>query len=220
MKRFVLAACAGLFAAAVAAPASAADMPMPYKAAPMPAAGPFNWSGFYVGLNGGYAWGNSTWTDSTGATSGDFTASGGMAGGTVGYNLQMSSLVVGFEGDVDASWLKGNAATSCCETKNNWFATARARLGYGMDRFMPFITAGGAFGDVKTDTAIGSATATRAGWTAGAGVEYAFMGAWSAKLEYLYADLGKASCPAATCTLATDVTLKTNIVRAGVNYHF
>ena len=89
-----------------------------------------------------------------------------------------------------------------------------------MDRFMPFVTAGGAFGDVKTDTAIGSETATRVGWTAGAGVEYAFMGAWSAKLEYLYADLGKTSCSAAICTLATDVTLKTNIVRAGVNYHF
>jgi outer membrane immunogenic protein len=98
--------------------------------------------GFYAGLNGGYAWGNSTWTDSTGATSGDFTVSGGMVGGTVGYNLQMSAVVIGFEGDIDASWLKGSAATACCETKNDWFAAARARLGLGMDRFMPFVTAG------------------------------------------------------------------------------
>jgi outer membrane immunogenic protein len=70
------------------------------------------------------------------------------------------------------------------------------------------------------NTALGSESATRVGWTAGAGVEYAFAGAWSAKLECLYADLGKASCSAATCGLATDVSLKTNIVRGGVDYHF
>ena len=54
----------------------------------------------------------------------------------------------------------------------------------------------------------------------GGGLEYAFQGAWSAKVEYLYADLGKASCDVATCGVATDVTFKTSIVRAGVNYHF
>ena len=65
-----------------------------------------------------------------------------------------------------------------------------------------------------------SQTATKAGWTAGGGLEYAFKGAWSAKVEYLYADLGKASCDVATCGTANDVTFKTNLVRAGLNYHF
>jgi outer membrane immunogenic protein len=213
MKRFTLAAAAALLAAAVL-PAMAADLPIPYKA-PAPSAAPFNWTGFYVGINGGYGWGTSNW-----ASTSDFNMTGAMVGGTAGYNLQMSQFVVGFEGDVDASWIKGTDATACCETKNSWFATARGRLGYAMERFMPFVTAGGAFGDLKMTSALGSETATRTGWTAGGGIEYAFMGAWSAKLEYLYADLGKASCSAATCGVATDVSFKTSIVRGGVNYHF
>lgn len=216
MKRFALAICAGLSAVAAALPAVAADMPAPFKATP-PAASSFNWTGFYVGINGGYGWGTSNWT---GVTAGDFNFTGAMAGGTAGYNLQMSQIVVGFEGDIDASWLKGSAATACCETKNDWFATARARLGFAMDRFMPYVTGGAAFGDVKMSTAASSQTATKIGWVAGAGAEYAFMGAWSAKLEYLYADLGNASCSVATCGLATNVSFKTNIVRAGVDYHF
>ena len=145
------------------------------------------------------------------------TRTGAMVGGTVGFDLQMSQIVVGFEGDIDASWMKGTNSTACCETKNDWFATARGRLAYAMDRFMPFLTAGAAFGDLKMTSALGSETATRIGWTAGGGVEYAFMGAWSAKLEYLYADLGKASCSAATCGTASDVSFKANIVRTSMD---
>ncbi|HEX5210339.1 MAG TPA: outer membrane protein [Pseudolabrys sp.] len=215
MKRFTLTACAALLFAVTAIPAMAADMPLPYKAAP-PAAAPFNWTGFYVGLNGGYGWSKSDWSGGLA----DFNATGPMVGGTVGYNLQMSQFVLGFEGDIDASWIKGDNTTGCCEAKNDWFATARGRLGYAMDHWMPFLTGGAAFADVKLNTTVGSVSATRTGWTAGGGVEYAFMGAWSAKLEYLYADLGKASCDAVTCGVATDVSFKTNIVRGGVNYHF
>ncbi|HTT48246.1 MAG TPA: outer membrane protein [Pseudolabrys sp.] len=218
MKRFTLAAYAALLAVVTAAPVVAADLPLPFKAAPTAA---FNWTGFYAGVNGGYGWGKSNWTVSgTGATTGDFDTTGAMVGGTVGYNLQMSQFVVGFEGDIDAIWMKGTDATACCQTANDWFATARARLGYAMDRWMPFVTGGAAFGDVKMTTAAGSETATRIGWTAGAGLEYAFMGAWSAKIEYLYADLGNAACSVATCGAATDVSFKANIVRGGIDYHF
>ena len=181
----------------------------------------FNWSGFYAGINGGYGWGKTSWTDPVGGTTtGDFNMSGALAGGTAGYNRQIEKIVVGAEGDVDASWIKGTAVTDCCQTQNDWFATARARLGFAMDRWMPFVTGGAAFGDVKMSTAAGSETATRVGWTAGGGLEYAFAGAWSAKVEYLYADLGKTSCSAPTCGTANDVTFKANIVRGGVNYHF
>ena len=212
MKRFTL-ACAAVLAAAGALPATAADMPVPYKAAP--AAAPFNWTGFYIGLNAGYAWGKSDWTGLA-----DFNATGAMVGGTFGYNLQMSQFVIGFEGDFDASWLKGMDSSGCCEIKNDWFGTARGRLGYAMDRWMPYLTGGAAFADVKLNTALGSGSDSRLGWTVGGGVEYAFMGAWSAKLEYLYANLGTPSCGVALCAVATDVTFKTNIVRGGVNYHF
>ena len=220
MKRFILAACAGLLTAAMARPSFAADMPGPYVA---PAYSPaFNWTGFYAGINGGYAFGKTNWTDTTGATTtGDFDFTGALAGGTVGYNIQTGSWVWGFEADGAYSSLKGTDAAACCETKNDWLATARGRFGLAFGQWLPYVTAGAAFGDVKmTAVGFGSATATRFGWTAGGGLEYAFMGAWSAKVEYLYADLGKASCGAAACGLDTDVTFKTSIVRAGVNYHF
>ena len=217
MHRFTLAACAGLLAAAMVAPAMAADMPAPYKA-PIVAA-PWNWTGFYVGINGGYGWGTSNWTAGA-ATTGDFNTSGAMVGGTVGYNMQMGQVVFGFEGDAGGSWMTGTDSTSCCQTQNDWLGTARVRLGYAMDRVMPYITGGGAMGDVKMTSPLGSQTATRFGWTAGAGLEFAFTGAWSAKIEYLYADLGSASCDATTCGAATDVSFTANIARVGVNYHF
>ena len=220
MKRFTLTACAGLLAATVASPSFAADMPRPsFLKAPAYAAS-FNWTGVYVGLNGGYGFGTSNWTDS-GGTTGNFDVKGAQAGGTIGYSLQTGLWVWGVEADLDYSWMKGTDATACCETKSDWLGTARGRVGYAMDRLLPYITGGAAFGDVKmTSIGFGSETATKIGWTAGAGLEYAFMGAWSAKVEYLYADLGKATCSAATCGLDTDVTLKTSIVRAGLNYHF
>ena len=219
MKRFTLAACAGLLAAAMALPSFAADMSRPAFKAPSSDA-PWNWTGFYVGINGGYGFGKSNWTNVAGTT-GDFNVRGALAGGTIGYNLQTGMWVWGLEGDVDASWIKGTDATICCETKDEWLATARGRIGYAFDRWLPFLTGGAAFGDVKmTPVGFPAETSTKIGWTAGGGLEYAFQGAWSAKVEYLYVDLGKASCDVATCGVATDVTFKTSIVRGGINYHF
>jgi len=67
---------------------------------------------------------------------------------------------------------------------------------------------------------VGSASDTRIGWTAGAGIEYALTNNWSVKTEYLYVDLGKFSCGAAVCGVPTDVDYRAHIARAGVNYKF
>jgi len=87
---------------------------------------------------------------------------------------------------------------------------------------MPYISGGVAFGTVKVSTPTGSDRDTSTRWTLGASVEYAFYDNWLAKLEYLYLDLGSATCSAATCGLATDanVNFTANIVRAGLNYRF
>ena len=171
MKRFILTACAGLLAAAVASPSFAADLPRPaYKAPPVYVA-PFSWTGFYVGINGGYGWGKSSWTEPlTSLSTGDFSTKGGLVGGTVGYNLQTGSWVWGLEGDFDFSWMKGTETTICgtpgCETKNTWLATTRGRIGYAWDRWLPFITGGLAFGDIKATPGGGlseRATKTRLG---------------------------------------------------------
>ncbi len=163
-----------------------------------------------------------------GATRSERTASTSravVAGGTVGYNYQMGQTVLGLEGDGDWSDIRGstNGGTctgTSCETRNDWLATARGRVGYAFGRFMPYLTAGGAFGDIKATAAgLGSQTTTRAGWTAGGGARSAIAGPWSAKIEYLYVDLGKGNCDT-VCGPATSANFTTNLVRAGVNYRF
>ena len=229
MTRLLLAS-VGLAAVAVAVgSALAADMP-PSRRLPPPRAPAyvpfFTWNGVYIGINAGYGFGRSTWTDTiTQVSTGSFAVNGALIGGTVGYNVQFSSFVFGFEGDLDWSNIKGSTTTNCistCETSNTWLGTGRGRVGYALDRFLPYFTAGVAFGDVKGSvTGLGSASQTKVGWTAGAGLEYAFVDHWTAKFEYLYVDLGTATCSSG-CTLVNPInmTFKTNIVRGGVNYKF
>jgi outer membrane immunogenic protein len=210
-----------LLAVALASPSFAADLPRKAPAFKAPVyVAPFSWTGFYVGVNGGYGWGKTSWSNA-GGTTGDFNIKGGLTGGTVGYNLQTGSYVWGVEGDVGYTNIKGtNIACGPCETQNKWLGTGRARLGFAADRWLPFITGGAAFGDIKSNFAGGSDNKTKLGWTVGGGVEYALVGLWSAKVEYLYANLGKATCGAVVCGIPTDATFKTNIVRAGLNYRF
>jgi outer membrane immunogenic protein len=227
MKRLPMTVSIGLLVAAMATPSFAADLPRPSYKAPIYSVPGFSWTGFYAGINAGYGWAKSDW--SSAITTGSTKPKGVLAGLTLGYNLQTGSWVWGLEGDIDYSGMKGSDASgtgACaapgCETKNTWFGTARGRLGYaGWDRWLPYITGGAAFGDVKmTSAATTSETKTKFGYTLGAGVEYALMTNWSAKIEYLYADLGKSTCAAATCGVDTDVTYKANLVRVGLNYRF
>jgi outer membrane immunogenic protein len=220
MKRLVL---AGLAVAVMAGSAAAADMTpryqQPYVKAPLynPA---YSWTGFYLGINGGGGWGNSAW-DRTGG----FDVSGGLVGGTAGYNWQMGQVVLGFEGDVDWSDIKGTGTTHCvagCTTNNDWLGTARGRLGYAFDRFLPFVTGGLAVGDIRATTpGFAGATQTNAGWTVGGGLEFALAANWTAKAEYLHVDLGNFNCGLSCGLAASDnVSYRADIFRGGVNYRF
>ncbi len=218
MKRLVLAGIGALAAVTMISLANAADL----SNRAMPAKAPayvqtYNWTGGYVGINGGGGWGRSD--VSAPFTSGGFNTSGGVVGGTLGYNWQMNQTVFGLEGDVDWSNISGNAACGIglnCQTRNDWLGTARGRIGYTFDRFLPFVTGGAAFGDIKNSvTGLGSSTATKAGWTVGAGLEAAISGPWTAKIEYLYADLGRGSS-----LLGSTTRFDTNLMRAGLNYRF
>ena len=227
MKRLVLAGLGGLGVVTMMGAANAADLPrrqaMPAKA-PAYYEAPYSWTGFYVGINGGGGWGKSSWSNSYGTADADL--SGGLAGGTLGYNYQMGQAMFGLEGDVDWSDIRGSTSTgicagSSCETRNSWLATARGRIGYAFDRVMPYVTGGAAFGDIKTTPAgYGTTTTTKTGWTVGGGAEFAIAGPWTAKVEYLYVDLGKGSCSAANCGVDTDASFTTNLVRAGINFRF
>src|SRR5664280_152091 len=223
MNRLILAGLGALAVVTTMGSANAADMPRRHTEMPVKAPlyePPFSWTGFYIGINGGGAWGRSDWSNTLGTNTID--TSGAVVGGTIGYNYQMGQTVFGLEGDGDWSNLRGSTtggACTSCETHNSWLATARGRLGYAFGRFMPYVTGGAAFGDVKATAAgFGSQTTTRVGWTGGGGLEAAIAGPWTAKVEYLYVDLGKGSCDVATCGLATSASFHTNIVRVGLNY--
>ncbi|MEJ2435087.1 MAG: outer membrane beta-barrel protein [Pseudolabrys sp.] len=162
MKRLIPVLGAGLLAAGIAIPSFAADMPKGYYAPPPPpAAEPLrlaNWTGFYVGLNAGYGWGQSDWNSSV--TTGSTSPGGGLFGGTIGFNGQSGAFVFGVEGDVAGSWMRDSSSTGTgicagtgCSIQTSWFATARGRLGYSFGRALLYVTAGGAFGDVQMSTA-------------------------------------------------------------------
>ncbi len=197
-----------------------------------------NWTGIYLGLNGGFTFGASNWTDSvTASSTGNFGTSGFVIGGTVGANYQVGSVVFGIEADGDWADASGfgtfTASALCaggCFTTSSWLSTVRGRAGYAFDRFLVYGTGGAAFGNVRANFSNDPVTSSiEAGWTVGAGVEVAFARNWSAKAEYLFVNFADGSCTA-NCAIADasgtaivpNVAVKFNksIVRGGINYKF
>ena len=219
----------------------AADSATPPSPAPpssyFPTTAPINWGGFYIGVNSGYGFGTSNWTAAAaslaaGASIGSFNTSGFLVGGTMGLNLQAGAFLFGVETDADWSTVHGSnsnsycsaiTANAICETKSDWLGTGRLRIGYVFDRVLLYGTGGIAFGNIQAGLNPPATfdSATNVGWTAGAGVEFAFAENWTAKLEYLYVDLGSMSC-SVNCGLAVPFTvpLTEKVVRAGVNFKF
>jgi outer membrane immunogenic protein len=205
MKKVLLAAIALL----AAAPAVAADLgrrPGPYYG-PDFARSLFNWTGFYVGGNAGWGWGSALGTD----------PSGYLIGLQAGYNFQYASgLLAGVETDIA---ITGLDATGTAGTVSlDYLGTVRGRLGYTMDRFLVYGTGGLAYG--RGDVTVGGLSNKHGhiGWTVGAGVEAFFAPNVTARVEYLYADLGKESY--ATVTGPARVGIDASIVRVGMNYKF
>lgn len=214
MKNLLLAS-VGLLALGTAS-ASAADIQrravMPTKAVEYVST-VYNWTGAYVGIQGGGGWGRSDYS-----FGGNARLNGGLIGGTLGYNWQNGPLVYGLETDLAFANISGS--TGCgvgisCSTRNNWLGTTRVRVGYAMDRWMPYVTGGFAYGGIKTSVAGADRSDTKGGWTAGAGIEAAISGPWTAKVEYLHVDLGSADA-----AFGTTANYRSDIVRAGVNYRF
>jgi outer membrane immunogenic protein len=219
-------------------PAAAADMPTPapkpvYKAPEVVRA--YNWSGFYIGANGGYSFGNSKTTLTAAPFNFDLKPTGWVGGGQAGANWQNGNIVWGIETDFQAT---GEKDTSVCDTPTctpeafakariNWFGTGRGRLGVAADNVLFYATGGVAYAHVGFQAlqlgvySVGY-DKVRVGWTGGGGIEVGF-GNWSLKAEYLYFDVGSQSVAFVDPTLPT-VDFKTrwtdNVVRAGLNYRF
>jgi opacity protein-like surface antigen len=174
----------------------------------------------------------------------------------VGYNLQAgnSSFVVGGEADLAWSSIKGTlppnivpepgfnpntgaailtptpiACVPNCEVSNRWLATARLRAGYSFDWILPYVTAGVAVGQLEANIAgipMGRQSANNLGWVVGAGVEMVISGPWTAKAEFLHADLHGFNCdtacpfliPGPIVSTGVSINATENIIRVGINY--
>jgi outer membrane immunogenic protein len=239
MKRILLTAVSVLV---TLTPALAADLP--YAKAPPVTASVYDWTGAYVGVFGGGGFGNHNVNNSNGTNTGfsDFTANytstGGVAGGEAGYNWQSGSYMVGVEGDMFWSGIKGNdsaqfgagafpGVTGIDADNLRWGGTLRARGGIAVDRWLLFFTGGYAFGSIQhTNTDGLSGVVDRFnvqanGLTAGAGFAYAITNNLSAKFEYRYYNFNgynRPNPPNGAIPYTTETTY--SVVTLGIDYKF
>ena len=227
MKRLLLASAAVIL---LSTAASAADLAArPYtKAAPIIDPG-VNWTGFYVGVMGGYGWSDHVTLSVLGvnATASGNDINGGFGGGTVGYNWQMGSWVFGLEADAagaDISYSTTQLGITFAD-KIDVFGSATGRIGYASGAALFYAKGGYAWADDKLSlgaVGIGTFSETRfhSGYTVGGGVEYMFAPSWSAKAEYMYADYGKQTYLGAVIPGGVGFSAAFHTIKAGINYHF
>ena len=193
---------------------------------------PFSWTGFYVGGQIGAGWGDNDWF--TPATNYPFSwdSSGLFAGAHIGYNKQIGVVVVGVQAEINASGIGGHGAdpTFAVDYTDdlNWFGSVDARLGIlATPRTLVYAIGGYAFADI--DHTIGSTNGAfarvsfsnnYAGWNIGGGVEHAFSGNFTARLEYRYYDFGDASFPQTGVVLPHSHEFTMHTVRGGVSYKY
>lgn len=234
MKKILLASAA---VAALSTTAFAADLPSrkgpPVAPVYVPA---FTWTGFYVGIQGGYGWGRSSGTISAPigvpVLAYGYDAKGGVIGGHVGYNYQFTqNLVAGIEGDLEWVGVKDSVTNAALglthRTKLDWQGSVRGRLGVAFDRVMVYATGGVAFADIKRNlytfpggVNLLSNSDTRAGWTIGGGIEYAVTNNVTMRGEYRYTDYGRNTASDAGLGIADNSKYHSHTIRAGLSYKF
>ena len=203
MKKTILAITVATVAGGAAAAADLPRGPAPYSPPPSSI---YNWTGPYAGLNLGYEWGK--------VTSTSIEPAGVAGGGQLGYNWQTGQFVFGLETDLQASGADDTFAPY--KFSNPWFGTLRGRAGFAVNNILLYGTVGIGYGELKGESFGLEEDKTLFGWTAGAGMEVGFAPNWSAKVEYLYMDLGSR----AFSITGTDNGLQASYLRLGVNYHF
>jgi len=192
--------------------AQAADIVHATVETPIAAAPAYSWQGFYAGGQIGGSWGE--------AKSGGKIKPDGFIGGLfAGYNFDAgNNIILGAE--TDFLWGDVSKSYSDFRVKEKWVGATRLRAGYALDRWMPYIAAGVAYGDVQLkDKDINvSKSKTMTGWTAGVGVDYAVTDNVLLRAEYRYTDLGKKNFALGGDTYRVKYTA--NDFRVGVAYKF
>jgi outer membrane immunogenic protein len=207
---------AAAFGGLSAQPANSADLGVHKAPSPAYAAPVFNWTGFYIGANGGY--GN--------CGSCDIRIDGAFVGGQIGYNWQTGPVVFGIEADGEASWI-GRTETLfglSTEARNRAFGTVRGRVGYAIDRALLYATGGWAWSNNRfSATMLGvtiSESKTHDGWVVGGGLEYALDRNWTIKGEYQYLNFRSQDYSFGTPFVFPSGELMVHTGRIGVNYLF
>ncbi|MEM7620164.1 MAG: outer membrane beta-barrel protein [Pseudomonadota bacterium] len=171
----------------------------------------YPWTGLYLGVHGGYAFGDSTSENKTAQGNGDGFDDGaatslsldpeGFSGGfQIGYNLQDNNLVLGFE--TEAGYMAADDKTlaeNFADTSYRYYGVVAGRLGYAADKYLIYFKGGLALADIETEASdveagvIDASDFTRSddvrvGYAIGAGLEHAFEQVWTFKVEYLFMD--------------------------------
>ena len=200
MKK-VLLVTASLIALGAAAPAVAADLAArPYTKAPAMIAAVYDWSGFYIGANGGWGQSRNSWDFLPGVLTfgeGSHDASGGTVGGQVGYRWQAGTWVFGVEAQGNWADFKGSNislfdATVRNESRIDAFGLFNGQVGYAANNVLFYVKGGAAVTSndyrrffAATNTLFASSNDdTRWGGTVGVGLEYGFAPNWSFGVEY------------------------------------
>ncbi len=198
----------------LAAPAVAADigeveqLPVPQYTEARPAN---DWTGFYLGVLGGFGWG----TAGTSAV-GDVDANGFDIGGYAGANWQWGNFVVGAEADILYPFRDGASGGLAVEQGLN--GSLRGRAGIALDRFLAYGTGGLAATSLELTTAAGSDDDVLWGWTAGAGVEGMVTDNVTARIEYRYTDYGTETFTPGGVPVTSDFSDHT--IRGGLGLRF
>ena len=236
MKKLLLVT-VSLVALSAAAPASAADLAArPYTKAPPMIAAIYDWSGFYIGINGGGATSHNCWDLVGGGAEGCHNATGGTVGGQIGYRWQTGPVVFGVEAQGNWADLRGSNTSLIFGDTNrsriDAFGLFTGQVGYAWNNVLLYVKGGAAVTDDRfeirdTPTNILLATTgdqTRWGGTVGAGVEFSFVPNWSIGVEYDHLFMGTKTVTfndAAGVFFATDrIRQDVDIVTARVNYRF
>lgn len=218
--------------ALISTAAFAADLPLPTE---IPEAAPvlgFSWTGFHIGVQGGFGWGDADADFSNGAPSLSYDADGFLAGGHVGADYQWNWLVLGAEGDIEWTDIDGSGSsaagiTSESEIDVNFQASLRGRVGVAWDRALLYATGGAAFADVDVTAGPlggpdGNFSDDNWGWTVGGGVDYAVRDHLIAGIEYRFTDFGDFSGSLAPPfpAVTEPVELKTHAIRGRLGWKF
>ncbi|MGY3452259.1 outer membrane protein [Bradyrhizobium sp. USDA 4353] len=216
----------------LASPALAADLAArPYTKAPAPMmAAIYDWSGFYIGVNGGGGWTHNTWDLVGGGREGSHDSSGGTVGGQVGYRWQMGQFVFGVEAQGNWADFSGDNVSALFGTRNRTktdaFGLFTGQVGYAWNNVLLYAKGGAAItsntysiSNAATGAFLASNDNTRWGGVVGAGLEYGFAPNWSMGVEYnhLFMDRQTVSFGA----LGSDsIKQDADIFTARLNYRF